>query len=199
MVHIPAITAVLLAFSLPVFAQVQAVSEEFNITSPLQSGIYVAGRKLPVTYYLLRESSSLKLNIYLVPINLNYPTAVIAQPADVSEDPSNTVTIHNKTYGQHSYNYDIPPIAPSGPYKVVFQSVNTHTNTSVDITIRPYVSPTPEAPTQTIGSSASPSAGSKLNISPSSNPTNNAAPASTEYKLSVALICIGALFITTLM
>ncbi|KAG0170689.1 hypothetical protein DFQ30_002123 [Apophysomyces sp. BC1015] len=193
MIRVPSIAAILLALAVSTTsAQVEAANEEFNVTSPLQSGIYVAGQKLPVTYVLLRESLNLHLNIYLVSVGLNYPTAIIAQIADVSEDPSNTVTIHNRTYWQHSYNYDIPQIAPSGSYKVVFQSVSVHTNTSVDITIRPYVSPTPEAPTQTTGTPVSPSTGSKLNIVPSDKPGNAAARASTGIVISTVLVCAGA-------
>ncbi|KAI8149960.1 hypothetical protein BJV82DRAFT_497804, partial [Fennellomyces sp. T-0311] len=116
--------------------------QDFNITSPLDHGVYVAGQKLPITYVLLGDSSGIKLNIYLCPVDVNATSVVIAQNADVSEDASSVVTIDNHTYWQHSYNHNIPQNAVPGSYKVVFESVDAKANTSVPISIRPYVSST---------------------------------------------------------
>ncbi|KAI8388650.1 uncharacterized protein BYT42DRAFT_611669 [Radiomyces spectabilis] len=142
-------TPALLALTGVVAGQLEAASGEFNITSPLMNGVYVAGQILPVTYYLTRDSSKLHLNIYLQPVGINYTTAVIAQDADVSENPSAVVTVNHETVWQHSYNYEIPPTAPAGTYQVIFESVRTHANTSIPITIRPFVSSASPMPSST--------------------------------------------------
>ncbi|CDS10858.1 hypothetical protein LRAMOSA11344 [Lichtheimia ramosa] len=134
---------------------IQSVDQQFNITSPLDHGVYVAAQKLPITYVLLGDSSGLELNIYMKPVDVNATTVVVAQKADVSEDASSIVTIDNKTYWQHSYNYEIPRSTQAGSYEVVFESVNSQENTSVPITIRPYVSTSAPGPLPTGSSSAS--------------------------------------------
>lgn len=97
---------------------IQSVDQQFNITSPLDHGVYVAAQKLPITYVLLGDSSGLELNIYMKPVDVNATTVVVAQKADVSEDASSIVTIDNKTYWQHSYNYEIPRSTQAGSYEV---------------------------------------------------------------------------------
>ncbi|ORY97805.1 hypothetical protein BCR43DRAFT_523919 [Syncephalastrum racemosum] len=110
---------------------------DFNITSPLDHGVYVAGQMLPITYVLLGDTTDLELEIFLKPSSeLNSSTVTVAQPADVSEDPSSIVTIDNRTYWQHSYNYKIPETAPAGSYYVIFSSFGY--NTTVPISIRAY-------------------------------------------------------------
>lgn len=152
------------------YAQIPSKSGEFNITSPLDDGVYVAGQQLPISYVILDSGSSntwlslkkaaspsffccigLSLNIYFQPApGINNTGAVIAKNADVSEVAGAVVTINNKYYWQHTYNYAIPPTAPPGSYFVLFESVNTSTNTSVPVIIRPYVNMT----TATASSSA---------------------------------------------
>ncbi|SAL99631.1 hypothetical protein [Absidia glauca] len=133
------------------YAQIPSKSGEFNITSPLDDGVYVAGQQLPISYVILDSGSRLSLNIYFQPApGINSTGAVIAKNADVSEVAGAVVTINNKYYWQHTYNYAIPPTAPPGSYFVLFESVNTSTNTSVPVIIRPYVNMT----TATASSSA---------------------------------------------
>lgn len=145
------------------YAQIPSKSGEFNITSPLDDGVYVAGQQLPISYVILDSGSSntwfssrkrphpvfssfalgLSLNIYFQPApGINSTGALIAKNADVSEVAGAVVTINNKYYWQHTYNYAIPPSAPPGSYFVLFESVNTSTNTSVPVIIRPYVNMT---------------------------------------------------------
>ncbi|KAI9318960.1 hypothetical protein BX666DRAFT_1921631 [Dichotomocladium elegans] len=121
----------------------------FNITSPLDHGVYVGGQILPITYVLIRDSSGLELNIYVRSTNVNATTVTVAQKADVSEDASSIVKIDNETHWQHSYNYKIPQTAPAGFYEVVFESVSGHVNTSIPIMIRPYTSSSANSPTYT--------------------------------------------------
>ncbi|KAI8338043.1 hypothetical protein BC941DRAFT_395801 [Chlamydoabsidia padenii] len=139
------------------YAQIPSKSGEFNITSPLDDGVYVAGQQLPISYVILDSGSRLSLNIYFQPApGINSTGTIIAQNADVSEVAGAVVTINGKYYWQHTYNYAIPPTAPPGSYFVLFESVNTNTNTSVPVIIRPYVNMT----TVTASSSASASAAS---------------------------------------
>ncbi|KAI8097721.1 uncharacterized protein BX664DRAFT_276624, partial [Halteromyces radiatus] len=127
-------------------AQIPSKSGEFNITSPLDDGVYVAGQQLPITYVILDSGSRLNLNIYFQPApGVNYTGLTVAQNADVSEVAGAVVTINGKYYWQHTYNYAIPANAPQGSYHVIFESVNTNTNTSVPVTIRPFVNITTAA------------------------------------------------------
>ncbi|KAI9265193.1 hypothetical protein BDA99DRAFT_508013 [Phascolomyces articulosus] len=138
---------------------IQASTHDFNITSPLDHGVYVCGQMLPITYVLLGDSSGLELNIYMRPLDVNATTAIIAEKADVSEDASSVVTINKETFWEHSYNYRIPQTAPSGNYEIVFESVDAGENTTIPITVRPFVS-----------TSAAPSAtGSSSSLSPSNS------------------------------
>ncbi|KAI9491508.1 hypothetical protein BDB00DRAFT_789495 [Zychaea mexicana] len=134
---------------------VQTSTQDFNVTSPLDHGVYVCGQKLPITYVLLGDSSGLELNIYMRPVNVNATTVTIAQKADVSEHASSIVTISNRTFWEHSYNYNIPQNdTPAGNYEIVFESVDAGRNTTVPISIRPYVPTSAPVPSAT-GSSVS--------------------------------------------
>ncbi|CAO3634967.1 unnamed protein product [Cunninghamella blakesleeana] len=138
------------------YAQIQAKSNEFNISSPLEDGVYVAGQKLPITYVITDSSSSLNLNIYFVPTaGVNFTSLVIAHKADVSDIAGAVVTINGKSYWQHTYNYAIPPNAPAGFYHVVFESVGTSTNTTVPVNIRPFVNITSASPSNFLPSETS--------------------------------------------
>ncbi|KAI9308304.1 hypothetical protein BJ944DRAFT_246697 [Cunninghamella echinulata] len=117
------------------YAQIESKSGEFNISSPLEDGVYVAGQKLPITYVITDSGSS-----------VNYTSLVIAQKADVFEKTGAVVTINGKSYWQHTYNYEIPSNAPAGYYQVVFESVDTNINTTVPVNIRPFVNITSTTP-----------------------------------------------------
>ncbi|CAM0140335.1 hypothetical protein VKS41_007036 [Umbelopsis sp. WA50703] len=120
-------------------AQVQAPDGSFNITNPVQGGIFVQGKTLPIVYDLLDNPIALQLNVLLVPSgsssSSNGGEVTIMQNADVSEDASSMHTVNNKSYWEHTINYSIPATLAAGSYNVVFQNVMSHTNTTVPITI----------------------------------------------------------------
>ncbi|CAO3639932.1 unnamed protein product [Cunninghamella echinulata] len=141
------------------YAQIESKSGEYNISSPLEDGVYVAGQKLPITYVITDSGSNLKLNIYFQPTaGVNYTSLVIAQKADVFEKTGAVVTINGKSYWQHTYNYEIPSNAPAGYYHIVFESVDTNINTTVPVNIRPFVNITATTPVN-----SSPSQTSSIN------------------------------------
>ncbi|KAI8888761.1 hypothetical protein K501DRAFT_172423 [Backusella circina FSU 941] len=118
----------------------QTADLQLNITSPLIQGTYVAGQILPCTY-TPAIPANLKLNIYLKPLNVYYTEQVIAYGADVSNNPVGNVPIvvDGQTYYQHSINYPIPATAPAGNYEVIYQNMNTNSNTSIPISVLAYV------------------------------------------------------------
>ncbi|KAI9012598.1 hypothetical protein CLU79DRAFT_770070 [Phycomyces nitens] len=172
-------------------AQIQSLDGLFNVTSPIESGSYVAGQKLPVTYIILQETSSLKMNIYLQAVGMNFTTTTIALNADVSQEVSSIVTVNKNTYWQHSYNYDIPQISPAGAYKVVFESVNTKVNTSVGINLNPFVSSSVAPPLSTQVSSASASSSSGSSSSSSSKTPNGSQSVSANVGFVAAVFATG--------
>ncbi|CEG84127.1 hypothetical protein RMATCC62417_17974 [Rhizopus microsporus] len=129
----------LIANSLCDFQNLQTDDKQLNISSPLVNGVYVTNRTLPCTY-TPANPANLKLNIYLTSTSISgFNETVIAADADISNDPTNTVPITQgtTTYYQHSVNYQIPPTTPAGQYQVIYQNVNTNSNTSIPITIQP--------------------------------------------------------------
>ncbi|KAL0078199.1 hypothetical protein J3Q64DRAFT_1193838 [Phycomyces blakesleeanus] len=179
-------------------AQIQSLDGLFNVTSPIESGSYVAGQKLPVTYIILQETTSLKMNIFLQAVGMNFTTTTIALNADVSQEVSSIVTVNQKTFWQHSYNYDIPQISPAGAYKVVFQSVNTNVNTSVGINLNPFISSSLTPPSSTQASSAaSASSSTGSSSSNSSRTANDSQRISGNIGFVAAVLATGLFFITT--
>ncbi|CAO3592783.1 unnamed protein product [Absidia cylindrospora] len=148
-------------------AQIKSKSGEFNLTSPLEDGVYVAGQQLPITYIILDSGSRLNLNIYFQPApGVNSTGTIIAQNADVSEVAGAVVIINGRSYWQHTYNYNLPPNVPQGNFFVIFESVNTNINTSVPVIIRPYVNMTTTIASSSIPASmASPTASSNTHKS----------------------------------
>ncbi|KAI9252971.1 hypothetical protein BDA99DRAFT_552826 [Phascolomyces articulosus] len=148
-----------------VMAQMTAPMKNFNVTSPVSNGPYVAGQVLPCTYILFSEvdSSSLKLQIILEPASghkspastttgatsTNNTTMTIAQNADVSKTDASAKQNGNVTYYEHSINYNIPKTATPGNYQVVFNDLSTNTDLSVPIEIRPVSAAAPSNPSAT--------------------------------------------------
>ncbi|KAI9484490.1 hypothetical protein BDB00DRAFT_774843 [Zychaea mexicana] len=140
-------------------AQMTAPMKNFNVTSPVSNGPYVAGQILPCTYVLFSEvdSSSLQLQIVLEPVSggasnstTTAPTTmVIAQSADVSKTDGSAKQNGNMTYYEHSINYSIPKAATPGNYDVVFKDLSTNTDLSVPIEIRPMSAATSSHPSAT--------------------------------------------------
>ncbi|ORY98575.1 hypothetical protein BCR43DRAFT_487766 [Syncephalastrum racemosum] len=101
-------------------AKVQVSQDgQFNITSPLDNSIYVAGQILPITYRLGDATlSSFGLNIYLKSSTVaNFSEVAIATGADVSK--SSAQTEDGSTFYQHTINYAIPSVDAAGSYQVM--------------------------------------------------------------------------------
>ncbi|KAG2227176.1 hypothetical protein INT45_008420 [Circinella minor] len=155
-------------------AQMSAPMKNFNVTSPVSNGPYVAGQVLPCTYILFSEvdTSSLKLQITLEPVgsspsagsssssskaspsgtsatSSNNSTMVIAQNADVSKTDASAKQNGNVTYYEHSINYNVPKTVTPGSYQVVFSDLATNTDLSVPIEIRPVSAATANSPSAT--------------------------------------------------
>ncbi|KAI9486694.1 MAG: hypothetical protein EXX96DRAFT_51363 [Benjaminiella poitrasii] len=129
------------------FQNLQSTDFQLNITSPLNDGVYVAGRALPLIY-IPANPANLNLNIYLRPVITVANETTIAHNADISSDGV-AITVDNKVYFEHSINYMIPTTTPAGSYEVIYQNTNTNTNTTIPITINAYVLSTTVIPTAT--------------------------------------------------
>jgi hypothetical protein len=83
------------------------------------------------------------LNLYIRGTDVLFNGTVIAINADTSSSPSNAISnnLDGTVYYQHSVNYFIPPNAPGGNYEVTFQNVNTKVNTTIPVSILPFIVP----------------------------------------------------------
>lgn len=133
-----------LALGLPLVASqiVTAPHQNFNVTAPIVNGVYVAGQKLPLIYRLLSNRNTVGLQMAVTvtaapPLDANFTTVIIADPADVSETIQFAKILDNITYWEHQYNWDIPTTTIPGSYFANFISKDTNTNASIPITIRP--------------------------------------------------------------
>ncbi|KAI8343966.1 hypothetical protein BC941DRAFT_342572 [Chlamydoabsidia padenii] len=154
---------------------VEAATHNFNVTSPVNNGPYVAGQILPCTYRLFSnvDTSGLDLLISLQALGGN-GTYIISDRADVSRTDAFFKQEGNLTYFEHSINFNIPTTAKAGNYKVVFTERSTNANLVIPIEIRPA------APTPSHASGASPS-GLGPNHSPGSIFTGGAAPSNHHH------------------
>lgn len=77
-------------------------------------------------------------------MNVYYTEQVIVYGADIANTPVGNVpvVVGATTYYQHNINYHIPEVAPSGNYEVIYQNLNTNSNTSIPVSILPYVATT---------------------------------------------------------
>ncbi|CDH50931.1 predicted protein [Lichtheimia corymbifera JMRC:FSU:9682] len=167
-----------------VSADIVSQDGQYNITSPSDHGIFVAGQILPVTYRLGESSlDSLGLSIYLTSTSVaNFTTQTIAAAADVSK--SSPQTDNGVTFYEHSINYAIPSTTPAGSYNVVFESTNTNVNTTIPITMNAAVA----SSSSSASASATGSSGSSKSSSASSPKDESSAS-----KQSTILLTTGAM------
>ncbi|KAI9495072.1 hypothetical protein BDB00DRAFT_760868 [Zychaea mexicana] len=174
LVSLPAAIATLLYAAVTASAAQTSDDGQFNISSPNNGGIFVAGQILPLTYSMDdATSSSFGLNIYLTSSTVaNATTTAIAAPADVSKDASSALTEDGKTIYQHIINYALPASTAAGSYSVIFEATNTNVNTTIPVTIRAAA-----AASSSSSSLASSSATGSSSSSPSSSSDNNGSSA----------------------
>lgn len=101
------------------------------------------------------------LNVYLESVGGLQPETPLALNADVSANDVNSVpvVVDGIEYRQHSINYPIPQTTPSGSYNVVFQNTLTQTNTTIPVTVNPYI------PSGTAVVSGPPATATSINLS----------------------------------
>ncbi|KAI8084482.1 uncharacterized protein BX664DRAFT_337091 [Halteromyces radiatus] len=197
------LSLILLSNVMIVFGQMlQGPTHNYNVTSPVNNGPYVAGQILPCTYRLLSnvDTNGLDLAITLqaiggftVPtpsnnttnstnIENNNGTYIISEKADISRTDAFFKQEGNLTYFEHSINFNIPTTVKAGNYKVLFTDHSTNTNLQIPIEIRPA------APTPSPANGASPSVGP--NHSPGSIFT---ADANSNFSFSFTLFFVCSL------
>ncbi|RCH82982.1 hypothetical protein CU097_005004 [Rhizopus azygosporus] len=139
-------------------AQVTAPMQNYNVTSPVMNGAYVAGQMLPCTVTIFENvPADISLSVSLVSAANSSTSFVIASTLDTSKSPDSVRTKNNVTYYEHSVNYNIPTNIPLGSYNVVFLDSKTNTQTPVPITILPVSSSSVVPSAAATGSSGTPS------------------------------------------
>ncbi|RUO97122.1 hypothetical protein BC936DRAFT_140938, partial [Jimgerdemannia flammicorona] len=202
---IATIAAVLAAASM-VTAQttvpVTSPMKNYNVTSPIQNGPYVAGQTLPCTYQILtQDTTGLQISITLsADPAANFTAVTIISSADVSTTQQFAKTNGNVTFWEHQVNYPIPATTPAGPYYVTFLSIDTNTKLVFNITIRPQA---PAASSTLIlnpsgGSVATSSGSSSASTSVPPNRTTNASGLSVSVSKTVLALVGVAAFVVTL-
>ncbi|KAI8376955.1 hypothetical protein BD560DRAFT_391263 [Blakeslea trispora] len=166
-----------IAFALSsVAAQLTAPMQNYNVSSPVSNGPYVAGRVLPCTIQLFDTVPTVpQLTISLTATSSN-TSYVIASTVDVSKTSASAKQNGNVTYYEHSVNYNIPATVAPGTYNVVFLDTLTNTHLDVPINVLPVAS-TPSANSAT-GSGASAAPTSSV-FKPSTNDVASIAPSLT--------------------
>lgn len=173
--------------ALPAHPLLQSSDAQLNISSPIQNGVYIAGKTLPLTY-IPDTSANLNLNIYLRGMDASSNETVIAENADVSNSPENAVHDPNSQsiYYQHSINYNIPTTTPAGDYEVIYQNMNTNVNTTIPISIMAYVAPSSALPSSAVPSGAVPSCEVPTGVVPSGVVSSGIVSSTTDIYLSQA-------------
>ncbi|EIE81412.1 hypothetical protein RO3G_06117 [Rhizopus delemar RA 99-880] len=135
--------------------------QNYNVTSPVSNGPYVAGQVLPCTVDIFDSATaSISLSITLASTTNTNVSYVIAQNLDTSKSTGTQKTKANTTYYEHSVNYNIPNNITSGVYNVVFLDSLTNTHLDVPINILPLASSSAVNSASKTGASSSATQGS---------------------------------------
>ncbi|EIE90411.1 hypothetical protein G6F46_012481 [Rhizopus delemar] len=119
-------------------AQLTAPMQNYNVSSPVSNGPYVAGRILPCTVEVFANvASDIALSVSLASTTNTSISYVITSTLDTSKTSDSYRTKNNVSYYEHSYNYNIPTTITPGTYNVVFLDSKTNTHLDVPITILP--------------------------------------------------------------
>lgn len=157
-------------------AQLTAPMQNYNVSSPVSNGPYVAGRILPCTvdvfanvpsgnpwfifiHKTLTFPQDIALSVSLTSTTNTSISYVITSTLDTSKTSDSFRTKNNVSYYEHSYNYNIPTTITPGTYNVVFLDSKTNTHLDVPITILPVTA------TSVISSSAGATAGASATSS----------------------------------
>ncbi|KAG0748588.1 hypothetical protein G6F57_002172 [Rhizopus arrhizus] len=141
-------------------AQLTAPMQNYNVSSPVSNGPYVAGRILPCTVDVFANvPSDIALSVSLTSTTNTSISYVITSTLDTSKTSDSFRTKNNVSYYEHSYNYNIPTTITPGTYNVVFLDSKTNTHLDVPITILPVTA------TSVISSSAGATAGASATSS----------------------------------
>lgn len=168
-------------------AQLTSPMQNYNVTSPVSNGPYVAGQVLPCTVDILDSATAIALSITLTSTTSTNVSYVIAQNLDTSKSSGTQKTKSNTTYYEHSFNYNIPTNITSGVYNVVFLDSLTNTHLDIPINVLPVASSTSKSASGTGSSStASNTHGSVFKSSASSSSINTI--------LSLAAVGLAVLF-----
>ncbi|KAI8356125.1 hypothetical protein EDC96DRAFT_515844 [Choanephora cucurbitarum] len=153
-----AVSGIVLAAS-GVAAQLTAPMQNYNVSSPVSNGPYVAGQVLPCTIQLFDTVPTVpQLTISLTSATSSNVSYVISSSVDVSKTSASAKQNGNVTYYEHSVNYNIPSTVTPGTYNVVFLDTLTNTHLDVPINVLPVASTPSASSAAGTGSSAAPTA-----------------------------------------
>ncbi|KAI8047956.1 uncharacterized protein B0P05DRAFT_565044 [Gilbertella persicaria] len=135
-----AVSGIALALT-SVAAQLTAPMQNYNVSSPVSNGPYVAGQVLPCTIQLFENVvSDIALSISLTSVASSNVSYTIASSVDTSKTSASAKQNGNVTYYEHSVNYNIPTTITPGAYNVVFFDSRTNTHLDVPINVLPVAS-----------------------------------------------------------
>ncbi|KAI9263765.1 hypothetical protein BY458DRAFT_540663 [Sporodiniella umbellata] len=162
-------------------AQLTSAMRNYNVTSPVPNGPYVAGQVLPCTVTIPETATDISLSIKLNSASSTNTSFVIAQKFDTSKTSGTRKNKYNETYYEHSFNYNIPTNITPGVYNVIFLDSLTNSQLDVPINVLPVASSTSKSASGT-GSSSTTSS------------TNGSVFKSNANTLSVSFVLYLAIF-----